>query len=400
MRYRCRTLAHPHLPGLELKDTPPKPILLSREPLVPTLTPPTNAPVTCARVIAQFPTLFGETIGDLNQTISGVSSPENAKKSEMCFLATPKAFAAGVASDASVFVVSPKMKEQATAARGDRTLLFSANPEKAMALVISAFFRETPYKNPAVHGIHPTAYIGAGAQISQLARIGPHAFVGANVTIADHAFIGANSVVEDNSTIGERTVIHPQAYIGHSTIIGARCEIHPSAVIAKEGYGYAHDEKFNHTRIPHQGRVVLEDDVHVGACCTIDRATFGETRIESGVIMDNLIHIAHNNRIGRNAVLTSGFTMAGSSKIGANFVTGGKTVVTGHIEICDNVQLSALSAVGRSVLTPGAYGGHPLQPLQNYLKSQAAVPQLHQMRKMIKRIAAHLGLEEDEQKKS
>lgn len=354
-----------------------------------------SAPVTCAVVVTRFPALFSETIGDASQIITAVRSPESAIKSEMCFLASPKALAAGLDSNASVIVVSPKNKDQASANRRERTILVSPNPEKAMALVISEFFRATPYTNPAVQGVHATAFIGEGAKIAKSARVAPHAYIGANVTLAENVYVGANAVVEDNSSIGESSVIHPQAYIGHSTQIGSRCEIHPSAVVAKEGFGYAHDEKFNHTRIPHQGRVVLGDDVHIGACCTIDRATFGETRIESGVIMDNLVHIAHNNQIGRNSILTSGFTMAGSSKIGANFVTGGKTVVTGHIEICDNVQLSALSAVSKSVMTPGSYGGHPLQKIQPYLKSQVAVTHLPYIHKMIKKIVKQLGLEEE-----
>lgn len=350
---------------------------------------------TCAAIIARFPTLFGETAGDLARTVTGVNSPEQAQKSEMCALATPKALEAGLKSEAQVLVIPPKAKEKVLAHAQGRTILISPNPEKAMALIISAFFRETPYTNPAVQGIHATAFIGEGAKIAKTARIAPHAYVGANVTLGENVYIGAGAVIEDNSTIGDATVIHPNVFVGHSTQIGARCEIHPNSVVGKEGFGYAHDEKFNHTRIPHQGRVVLEDDVHIGACCTIDRGTFGETRLERGVIMDNLVHIAHNNRIGRNSVLTSGFTMAGSSKIGANFVTGGKTVVTGHIEIVDNVQLSALSAVPKSITEPGSYGGHPLQPLQPYLKTQAAVVHLPEMRKLLKKIAAHLGLDTD-----
>jgi UDP-3-O-[3-hydroxymyristoyl] glucosamine N-acyltransferase len=313
----------------------------------------------------------------------------------LCFLATPKAIEAGLKSQAAAFVIPPKAKDAVSQQSQGRTLLISPNPEKAMALVINAFFRATPYTNATVKGQHPSAVVDPSAKISSSARIGPNAFVGAGVTIGDHAYIGANAVIEDHSSIGEATVIHPNVFIGHSTKIGQRCEVHPSSVIGKEGFGYAHDEKFNHTRIPHQGRVVLEDDVHVGACCTIDRGTFGETRIERGVIMDNLIHIAHNNRIGRNSVLTSGFTMAGSSKIGANFVTGGKTVVTGHIEVADNVQVSALSAISKSIPQAGQYGGHPLQPLQSYLKSQASIGQLPAMRKLLKKIADHLKIESD-----
>lgn len=355
---------------------------------------PSSTPLTVAQIIERFPPFFAEAIGDLNVVIAAVNSPEAAKQGEMTFLATPKALASGLAGQASALVVSPKARDQAVAARGQRTVLVSPNPEKAMALVISAFFRATPYTNAAVQSVHPTATIGEGAKIARSARIGPHAFVGRGVSIGENAYVGANAVIEDDSNIGAGTVIHPLAFIGHSTLIGARCEVHPSAVVGKEGFGYAHDEKFNHTRIPHQGRVVLEDDVHIGACCTIDRATFGETRIGAGTIMDNLVHIAHNCKIGRNSVLTSGFTMAGSSTIGANFVTGGKTVVTGHIEVADNVQVAALSAVSKSITQPGQYGGNPLQPLQQFIKTKAATTHLPQMRKAIQRISKHLGLDE------
>jgi UDP-3-O-[3-hydroxymyristoyl] glucosamine N-acyltransferase len=344
-------------------------------------------------IVDRFPQLFTESIGDLTTQITGVNSPDFAQATDLCFLANPKAIEAGLKSKAVAFVISAKAKDAVASQAHGRPLLITGNPEKAMALVISAFFRATPYTNKGITKIHATAVVDPTAKVAASARIGPHAFIGANVTIHEHAYIGPNAVIEDGSTIGEATVIHPNVFIGHSTQIGARCEIHPSAVIGKEGFGYAHDEKFNHTRIPHQGFVVLEDDVHIGACCTIDRGTFGETRIERGVIMDNLVHIAHNNRIGRNSVLTSGFTMAGSSKIGANFVTGGKSVVTGHIEIADNVQLSALSAVAKTVPNAGQYGGHPLQPLQSYLKSQAAIPHLPEMRKLLKKIAIQLGYE-------
>ncbi len=352
------------------------------------------AAVTCAKILEKFPALFGETIGALDQPVAGINSPELAKAGEMAFLATPKALTIGLAGKASILVIPPKAKEQAFAARGLRTILVSPNPERAMAIVISEFFRSTPYTNPGVQKVHASAIISPGVKIAPTARIGPHAFIGANVVIGANAYIGANAVVEDGCVIGEATVIHPLAFIGHSTFIGARCEIHPGSVVGKEGFGYAHDEKFNHVRIPHQGNVVIGDDVHIGACVAIDRGTFGETRIENGVIIDNLVHIAHNNRIGRNSVLTSGFTMAGSSKIGANFVAGGKAVIAGHIEIADNVQVAALSAVSKSIPTAGQYGGSPLVPLQQFIKMKAAMAHLPQMRKALKQITKHLGLDQ------
>ncbi len=351
---------------------------------------------TVGAIAERFPDLFGELIGDSQQPVSGVNSPELAKAGTMSFLATPKAFASAKSSAATVFVVPAKSKELAVESFPLKTILISKNPEKAMAVVISEYFLKTPFTNSEIQSVHPSAHVGANSKIAAAVRIGPNAFIGANTQIGENVYIGANAVVEENCSIGANTVIHPLAYVGHSTVIGERCEIHPQSVIGKEGFGYAHDEKFNHTRIPHQGRVVIEDDVQIGACVAIDRATFGETRIERGVIMDNLIHIAHNNRIGRNSVLTSGFTMAGSTKIGANFVAGGKTVVTGHIEIADNVQVAGLSAISKSIIAAGQYGGNPLVSLQQHIKTKAALAHLPQMRKMLQKIAKHLGFEEAE----
>jgi UDP-3-O-[3-hydroxymyristoyl] glucosamine N-acyltransferase len=341
----------------------------------------------------RFPEFFVESIGDIHRQVSGARSPENALPDSIIFLATPKAVAIGLESAAQVLVVSRKQKAELEPVLNGRTLLVATNVELAMAKVISAFFLPTPYTNAALTGIHPTAVVHPSAELGKDVRVGPNAFVGANVKIGAHAFIGACSVIEDESIIGEQTVIHPQVYIGHSTQIGVRCEVHPMTAIGKEGYGYAHDEKGNHYRIPHQGRVILEDDVHVGSSCTIDRATFGETRIGFGTKIDNQIHIAHNCQVGRNALMAGGFAMAGSTKIGNNFVGGGATAVTGHIEICDNVQVAGFSAVSRSITEPGQYGGNPIQPLSDFMKTKAMQTRLAEMYKQLRAISKKLGLD-------
>jgi UDP-3-O-[3-hydroxymyristoyl] glucosamine N-acyltransferase len=344
-------------------------------------------------MMERLPKFFSEAIGDVSRTITGVNAPESGLPNEAVFLSTPKALVKGLESQAGVIVVHAKAREKAEAKRGDRTILISPNPELAMANVLQEFFLESPYLNSEIEGIHPKATVSPKAKLGPGVRVGPGAFIAADVTIGAGAFIGTNSIIEAETTIGEGTVIHPNVYVGHSTQIGARCEIHPQTVIAKEGFGYAHDEKGNHYKIPHVGRVVLEDNVHIGACCTIDRGTFGETRIEFGAKFDNLVHIAHNVRIGRNALITAGFVIGGSSRIGANFVTGGRSVVTGHIEICDNVHIAGLSGVGKSITKPGQYGGFPLQPLQQFIKTKAATVHLAQMRKQLNKIMKHLGIE-------
>jgi UDP-3-O-[3-hydroxymyristoyl] glucosamine N-acyltransferase len=224
------------------------------------------------------------------------------------------------------------------------------------------------------------------AQVDPSAAIGPYAVIGPDVVIGRHTTIGAHSIVEQGSSIGDETVIHPSVYIGHSVQIGNRCEIYPNTTIGKEGYGYAHDQKGNHYKIPHQGGVVLEDDVHIGANCAIDRGTFGETRIEFGTKIDNQCHIGHNCKIGRNGLLTAHLAMAGSSEVGDNFICGGKTAITGHIKITNNVQLAALSGVGKNIDQPGQYGGNPLLPLQEFIKTKVALTHLTEMRKQVNRL--------------
>lgn len=351
--------------------------------------------IRCAQLFDRFPDLLIESVGARDRVFTGVSSPELGVESDAIFMSTPKSLATGLKSPAKVWVVNKKFRETAEQALGDRTLLISHNAELLMARVIHEFLLETPYKSSHVTGIHATAVIAPDATIGNGARIGPYAFIGAKATIGDNVYIGASSVIEDGAEIGNKTVIHPHVFIGHHCKIGQCCEIHPSTVVGKEGFGYAHDAKGNHYRIPHQGIVVFEDDVHVGSTCTFDRGTFGETRIRFGTKIDNRVHIGHNSVIGRNCIITAGFTVAGSTTIGDNFLCGGNTSVTGHITVGDNVQVAALSAIRKTPPGPGSYGGDPLEPIQNYLKTKAAIPHLPKMRRQLDKIMKHLGLTDE-----
>lgn len=348
--------------------------------------------VSAQQIVDRFPQFFVASVGDLNRTVTGVGSPEIGGENLALFLATPKALKAGLERPAAIWVVDAASRAAAEAQRKTQTILIANHVDHAMSSVINAFFLTTPYTNSATQGIHSTAIVHPSAQVGADVRIGPHAVIGANVHLEDRVYIGANSIIENGTTIGEGTVIHPLVFVGHTTSIGKNCEIHPSSVVGKEGFGYAHDAKNNHYRIPHVGRVIIEDDVHLGSCVTIDRSTFNETRIERGAKLDNNIHIGHNAQLGRNAIVTAGFLLAGSAKIGANFVTGGNTVVSGHLEICDNVQLAALSGVGKAITKPGRYGGVPLMPLQSFIKLKAAMAQLPRMRQQLRQILAQLDI--------
>lgn len=328
--------------------------------------------------------------------ISSVNSPEIAVAGQVAFVTQPKYLEKALAGSASVLCFPEDAREIISKRLvGDafRPHFFSKEPELLMRETIQQFFQQTPYINRDFETlIHPTAIIHETAQISPSARIGPYAVISKNAVIAEDAVIAAHVVVETAAKVGARTVLHPFVYVGHSCDIGIDCEIHPHTVIGKEGFGYAHDSRNNHYRIPHTGRVIIEDRVQLGSCVNIDRGTFHDTRIKRGAILDNRIQVSHNAVIGENAIITAGFVVAGSTKIGKNFLTGGNTSVTGHIEISDNVQLSALSAVRKSITKAGAYGGNPLMPMRDYIRFTAALLKLP---KLVAKFRKDLG-EEDE----
>lgn len=315
-----------------------------------------------------------------------VSAPDLASAEDLIFVSNSKHLEAALKSKAKALClpdsIRSQMEEQKSAI--EKLVFYSPEPERAMRETIQRFFLKTPYVNSDDSSLcHPTAIIHPEAHVSPTARIGAYSVIARGAKIADGAVIASHVVIEIEAQIGPRTVIHPFVYIGHHTEIGADCEIHPHSAIGKEGFGYAHDLKGRHYRIPHQGKVVLEDGVHMGSTATIDRGTFGETRIGKGAILDNRIHIAHNVSIGAGSIITAGFNVAGSTKIGRGFVCGGNTSVTGHIEICDGVQLAGVSVVRKSISKPGAYGGNPLMPMREFMRMNLALSKLPSLLKSL-----------------
>jgi len=308
-----------------------------------------------------------------------VSAPDLASAEDLIFVSNTKHVETALKSRAKALclpdALRPSIEERTPAV--EKLIFYSPEPERAMRETVQQFFLKTPYVNsdePSLH--HPTAIIHAEADVSPTARIGAYVIIARGAKIGDDAVIASHVVIEIDAKIGPRTVIHPFVYIGHHTEVGADCEIHPHSAVGKEGFGYAHDLKGRPYRIPHQGKVVLEDGVHLGSTATIDRGTFGETRIGKGAILDNRIHIAHNVSIGAGSIITAGFNVAGSTKIGRGFVCGGNTSVTGHIEICDGVQLAGVSVVRKSISKPGAYGGNPLMPMREFMRMNLALSKL------------------------
>ncbi len=349
--------------------------------------------ITCLEISKANPQIFGEIHGDPNVKIDDIAPAEDGKPNSLLFVASLKLFEVALKSDAAAIVLTPDLFKKAVESKTTKTLLVSKNVQLALALTAQTFF---PLYSPQEKSIHPTATIGKNNKISKSAKVDAHVVTGDNVTIGDNAWIGSNSVIESNVTIGSNTRILPLVFVGSGCRIGNNCEIKPNSTIGSEGFGFATDEKGQHHRIPQRGIVVLEDKVFIGANCTIDRATFKETRIKEGTKIDNMVHVGHNCKIGKHGLFVSGIVFAGSTEIGDHNVYGGHASISGHLKITDHVHLGGRAAVLSDITKPGAYGGYPLLPLKEHFKSTASMGHLPRIRRQIKQIMKHLGLKDDE----
>lgn len=217
--------------------------------------------------------------------------------------------------------------------------------------------------------------------ISSTVQIAHNVSFGKNVKIGANSILMSGVVVGDNVEIGESCKIYPNVVIYQNTIIGNRVNIHAGSVIGCDGFGYAHTIDGRHIKIEHNGKVVIEDDVELGANNTIDRAVFGETRIKKGVKIDNLVQIGHNCIIGEHSILVSQVGFAGSTTTGRNVVMGGQSGTGGHIHIGDFVQVAGRGAVGKNLPPKTKWGGHPLMELDEWMKFYVS------LRRMLKKKA-------------
>ena len=345
-------------------------------------------------IIESFPKLLRLVRGDAQIEVLRPRSPLAPVSGCIVFLNQRHLIKDAIGGPASVLVVSDADADDEALQGAPQTILASPNPELALALVARAFFPVTVYKQGFDGSrIHPSAVISESASISEDTIVGPNAVIGSQVRIGAACIIGANTTVEAGAVIGEGSHIHANAFIAHGTVIGKRCEVHPTTSLGTEGFGYAHDEQFNHYRHMHYGRLVIEDDVHVGAGVTIDRGHFVDSVIGRGTKIDNHCHLAHNIQVGKNCLMVADFIAAGTVAIGDNNVFGGRTGISDHVTIGDNMQFTALTSIFKDINEPGkAFGGHPVQPVNDYLRSSASITQLPSIRKNVARIMRKLGM--------
>lgn len=338
--------------------------------------------VTLDQIAKQLAPLLQPLTPTENVKVLGICSPDFPLENHMVFVPNEKSLLKLQNAKALAAVVIPeKLKGQATSFK---VVLTSPSPSLAMAMTARNFFPETRAKQPFDgEKIHSSAVISNTAKVAEDVIIGPNTTIGPGCELSSGCRIGANTTLEADVKVGEGTHIHSQVYIAYGAQIGKNCEIQPQSCIGSEGFGYAQDQDFNHHRITHYGRIVIADNVHIGAGVMMDRGTFADSFIGSGTRIDNQCHFGHNIQIGEKTLITGGALVAGSVRIGSRCIIGGRTSISGHLSICDDVHIGGLSGVTKDIKEPGKYGGYPLQSLQNSLKSLATLPSLPEMRKKI-----------------
>lgn len=303
----------------------------------------------------------GELCGDGAVRIGRVAPLDVAGDGDIAFLANPKYAPQLATCRASAVILGPAARESTGIPR-----IVAHDPYLYFARVANLL--NPPALPPA--GVHPTATVLG--RIAPSASIGPGAFVGEGAELADNVILGAGVSIGPGCSIGAGSIVHARATVYQNCIIGERCIIHSGAVIGADGFGFAREKDGAWFKIPQTGRVVIGNDVEVGANTTIDRGAMDDTVIDNGVKLDNQIQIAHNVRIGEHTAIAGCVGIAGSTRIGRRCMIGGQAGIIGHLEICDDVIVSAGTLVSKSIRKPGVYTASlPVQAHADWVRNFA-----------------------------
>jgi UDP-3-O-[3-hydroxymyristoyl] glucosamine N-acyltransferase len=343
-------------------------------------------------VLSRHPDLFTHLQGELDAVATTCRTPQDTSPDSLVFVSDASQLAIARQRGAAILVVQRNLADQLAPQEGTFGCCLAVS---SVALGMAVLFKDFDRKRErftqwgerhATAVVHPTAMIGTGV------LLGPYCVIGAGASIGDNCCIGSHVVVENGARIGAGTILHAHVFVGADCEIGRDCEVHPHTSIGSDGFGYAVGASRRAQKIPHLGNVRIGDEVEIGSNCAIDRAKLTSTFIRDGAKLDNICHIAHNCDLGEDGFYTAGFMMAGSTTIGRRFMTGGNSVVSAHLTLADDVILAGRSTVTSDVKEPGHYGGYPLQPLKDAMRTLASLAQLNDMRKNLNRVLKHLQL--------
>ena len=328
---------------------------------------------------------FGCTLdGDGSTRVSGVASPAAAGAEDLIYVESPRHLDQAASSAARCVAIAPSLSLPG------KVLLRAANPK-------AVFARAAEYLLPATSiakGIHPSAVISPSAQLGAGAAVGPYAVIEDEVKIGPGTEVGAFCFLGRGARLGEQCRLHPRVTLYAGARLANRVTIHSGAVIGSDGFGYV-AEGGKRLKFPQVGDVDIQDDVEIGANATIDRGSLERTEICAGVKLDNLVHVAHNVRIGENTVIAAQTGVSGSSVIGANVAVGGQVGIADHCEIEDNAVLGAQAGIptGKTIRGGHVVWGTPARPLERFKEQYAWFSRLPELAERIKKLERRMFAE-------
>jgi len=325
--------------------------------------------------------LGGQLVGDPDIQVSSIAPLDVANASHITSLSNSKFRNTAAQSAAAALILSPA-DDEIIGATFQGARIITGNPYAYFAR--TAQFFEQLKKIPPTIGVHPTACVDPSAKIAATASVGPYVTIQANAVLADNVVIDAGCVIGRGAKIGANTHFFPRVVFLDSCEIGENGIIYPGAVIGSDGFGLANDGGV-WIKIPQVGRVVMGNDVQIGANTTVDRGALVDTVIEDGVKLDNQIQIGHNCHIGAHTAMAGCVGVGGSSIIGKHCTLGGAVGVAGHLTIADNVHITAASNVSRSILEAGHYAGsYPIAKHEEWQKTAAVTRNLDSLRDRVR----------------
>ena len=324
----------------------------------------------------------GELVGSGDVAIKGINGINEAREGDISFIVSMK-YEGSVASTKASAVIVPKDFK----CPSDKPLIRIANPSAVFSKLVGLLF---PERIPHPVGIHKSAAISIKAIVGKNCGIGAHAVIEDGAEIGDNTVIYPLTYIGKNTKIGRDSIIYPNVTIREEITIGDRVIIHPGSVIGSDGFGYDTQTDGTHIKIPQVGTIVIEDDVELGACVTIDRARFTKTVIGKGSKIDNLCQIAHNVKLGPNAMIAAQCGISGSCEIGRNVLMGGQTGVADHLKLGDFVVVGAKSGVTKSFPSKTTLFWYPAKPIEKVRDIIASVGLLPKLFKRVNELESRI----------
>lgn len=306
--------------------------------------------------------LEGEVVGNPNAEVYKLAKIEEGTAGSLTFLANPKYQNFIYTTEASITIVNQTFEPEQPIST---TLIKVEDAYKSFSKLLEYYNQVKLMKS----GIEQPSVISENVTYGEHLYLGSFCYIGKNVVIGTNVKIYPNTFIGDNVTIGDNCILFAGVRIYSETEIGNNCTIHSGSIIGSDGFGFAPSEDGSFSKIPQIGNVILEDNVDVGSCTTIDRATLGSTIIRKGVKLDNQIQIAHNVEIGENTVIAAQTGIAGSTKIGKNCLIGGQVGFAGHLTIGDGVRIQAQSGIGKNLKDGETVQGSPAFNYGDFSKS-------------------------------